>query len=444
MRSIIAIVGRPNVGKSTLFNRLARRTKAIIDDIPGVTRDRNYADVQWEDNSFTLIDTGGFDPDSKEKISQLVYEQARLAIDEADIILFLTDGREGLMPVDLDLINILRPIPKPIFYCINKIDGARQEETIVDYFRSGLDHWHPISARHSRGVRDLMDAVANVLPKDAERLPEDGDIIKIAVLGRPNVGKSSLVNQILGYDRVIVTETPGTTRDAVDTPFTFREQKYIIIDTAGIRRKSRIGFQLEKYCVVEALRVLRRCDISLIVIDAEEGVTEQDVKIAGQAYEKGKASVLVFNKWDLIKKDNATIGRYVKKIKDKMKFLDFVPIIFVSALSGQRVTKILEKANDCFTQFQKRISTSDLNRFLQQAVNKYPPPRHHGRPIKFYYLSQVDIKPPTFVFFTNFPQAIHFSYERYLANQLRETYGFEGTPLRLFFRGRDRKNKAGK
>jgi len=442
MKNIIAIIGSPNVGKSTLFNRLARKSKAIIEDIPGVTRDRNYADVQWDDNFFTLIDTGGFEPESKEQLSQLVYEQTRLAIDEADIILFLTDGRSGLTPADKDLVKMLRPISKPIFYCVNKIDGLRHEDNIVDFYRLGIDAWYPISARHGRGVTELIDAVVKALPEENELLPEDEDVIKIAVLGRPNVGKSSLVNRILGYDRVIANEIPGTTRDAIDAPFTFKGQQYIIIDTAGIRRKSRIGLQLEKYCVVEALRALRRCDISLIIIDAEEGITEQDVKIAGQAYKKGRATVLVVNKWDLIQKDNTTVGHFVKKIRDKMKFLDFAPIIFVSALSGQRVTKILEKSKDCFTQYQKRIGTGDLNRLLQQITSGYPPPRYIGKQVKFYYLSQVAVRPPTFVFFTNFPQAIHFSYERYLANQLRDAYGFEGTPLRLYFRKRGRENTA--
>ena len=435
MRNTIAIVGRPNVGKSTLFNRLSRRAKAIIDDIPGVTRDRNYTEVQWNGFSFTLIDTGGFESETDSGLSHLIQEQTRLAIEESDIIILLTDGREGLTPVDIDLISLLRPITKPIFYCINKIDGPRQEENIIDFYQLGIDNWHPISAKHSRGVGELMDAVVKSL-SEKEPSPEDEDAIKIAVLGRPNVGKSSLVNQILGYDRVLVNESPGTTRDAIDTPFKFKGQKYLIIDTAGIRRKSRIGFQLERYCVFEALQAVRRCDLSLILIDAEEGITEQDVKIAGQVYNKGKACILVVNKWDLIHKDNSTVGEYVEKIRNKMKFLDFAPIIFVSALTGQRTTKILEKINACFTQFQKRTNTGELNRFLPHAVKEHPPPLHHGRQIKFYYLTQIDIKPPTFVFFTNYPQAIHFSYKRYLTNRLREKYSFEGTPLRLIFRAR--------
>lgn len=443
MKSIIAIVGKPNVGKSTLFNRLAQKPKAIIDDIPGVTRDRNYAEVEWDGFSFTLIDTGGFEFEPDKAISRLVQEQARLAIEEADIILFLADGPEGLTPVDRDLINLLRTVSKPIFHCINKVDGPRQEGNIYDFFQLGIDRWFPISAKHSRGVGELMEEVVKVLPLEGPSSGEE-DIIKIAVLGRPNVGKSSLVNKILGYNRVIVSETPGTTRDAVDTLFKFKGQKYIIIDTAGIRRKKRIGFYLEKYCVVEALRAIDRCDVSLIIIDAQEGITEQDVKIAGQAYNKGRASVLVVNKWDLIKKENSTVGEYVERIRDNMKFLDFAPIIFVSALSGQRVTKILDKVNDCFMQYQKRIETAELNRFLPRVVHENPPPHYRRRQIKFYYLSQVNSKPPTFVFFTNYPQAIHFSYQRYLANQLRNAYGFDGTPLRLFFRGRDRKNPRDK
>jgi len=438
MRCVIAIVGRPNVGKSTLFNRLARKPKALIDDIPGVTRDRNYADIQWDDVSFTLIDTGGLGFELDKELSLPVHEQAQLAIEESDIILFLTDGREGPTPVDADLIDLLRPVSKPIFYCINKVDGPRQDENAVDFYQLGIDNWYPISAKHSRGVGDLMDAVIETLPAQTAS-PEEEDSIRIAVLGRPNVGKSSLVNRILGYDRAIVCETPGTTRDAIDTPVKYKGQKYTLIDTAGIRRKSRIGFNLEKYCVFEAFRALRRCDVSLVMIDAEAGITEQDTKIAGQVYNRGKACIVVVNKWDLIRKDNATIGEYVLDIKDKMKFLDFAPLVFVSALTGQRTAKILEKAYDCFTQFQKKTSTGDLNQFLQQAVKEHRPPLHRGRQIKFYYMTQIDIKPPTFVFFTNSPQAIHFSYERYLANRLRERYGFEGTPLRLRFRGREQK-----
>lgn len=434
MRRIIAIVGKPNVGKSTLFNRLAKKPKAIIDDMPGVTRDRNYADVEWDGHPFTLIDTGGFESEPEGTISRLVREQAQVAIDEADIILFLADGREGLTAADAELIELLRPIPKPVFYCLNKVDGPRQDRNLIDFYQFGIDAWHPISAKHNRAVADLMDEVVKTLPR--HEAPANREALKIAVLGRPNVGKSSLVNRMLGYDRVIVSEIPGTTRDAIDTPFTFRGEKYLIIDTAGIRRKSRIGYQLEKYCVIEALRAAERSDVSIVLIDAKEGVSEQDVKIAGQVYERGKSCVLVVNKWDLLHKDNSTVGTWVKDLKDKMKFLDFAPILFVSARSGQRVTKILETAAACFREAQKRIGTGELNRFLQEAVTAHPPPRHRGREVKIYYLSQVGIKPPTFVFFTNYPHAVHFSYERYLANRLRETYGFEGTPIRLFFRGR--------
>jgi GTP-binding protein len=315
------------------------------------------------------------------------------------------------------------------------MDGPRQDQNLIDFYQLGIDTWHPISAKHSRAVSDLMDEVVKTLPKH-ETPSADREALRIAVLGRPNVGKSSLVNRILGYDRVIVSEIPGTTRDAIDTPLTFRGEKYLIIDTAGIRRKSRIGYQLEKYCVVEALRAAERSDVSLVLIDAQQGVSEQDVKIAGQVSERGKACVLVVNKWDLLIKDNSTVGKWVEELKDKMKFLDFAPIVFVSARSGQRVTKILETAAACFREAQKRIGTGELNRFLHETVSAHPPPRHRGREVKLYYLSQVDIKPPTFLFFTNYPQAIHFSYERYLANRLREAYGFEGTPVRLFFRGR--------
>lgn len=436
MKNIIAIVGSPNVGKSTLFNRLARKPKAIIEDIPGVTRDRNYADVEWDSHVFTLIDTGGFEPEAKEEMSRLVFEQARVAIEEADLIIYLADGQQGLMPVDIDLVNLLRSVNKPVFYAVNKMDGPRHEGTIPDFYQLGINTWYLISAQHGRGVGDLMDAVLEALPQDEELPRQEQEAIKIAVLGRPNVGKSSLVNRILGYERVIVSDIPGTTRDAVDTPFQYQGQQYLIVDTAGIRRKSRIGYQLEKYTVVEALKALSRCDVGLIVIDAEEGITEQDVKIAGQAYNKGKACIIVVNKWDRVEKDNSTIGIYVRNIKEKLKFLDFAPLMFVSALSGQRVSGIIEKISDCFAQYQKRIETGELNRFIDQATHDVVPPHYRGRPLKFLYGTQVAVRPPTIVFFVNYPQAIHFSYERYLMNRLREAFGFEGTPLRLYFRGR--------
>jgi GTP-binding protein len=441
MKTTIAIVGRPNVGKSTLFNRLARKPKAIIDDLPGVTRDRNYAEIQWDGYSLILIDTGGFEFEPNHELSRLVQEQARLAIEEADGIIFLSDGQEGLTPVDQDLINLLRTIPKPIFHCINKIDGPRQEKNLYDFFATGIDRWFPISAKHNRGVNELMAEVVKILPREKPAVREEKPAIKIAVLGRPNVGKSSLVNRILGYNRVIVSETPGTTRDAIDSYFNFNGTDYIIIDTAGIRRKSRIGYQLEKYCVIAALKAISRCDIGLILIDAQEGVTEQDVKIAGQVYNQGKGCMVVVNKWDLIPKDTTTAIRYREAIKAKMKFLDFAPILFVSALSGQRVTKILDQVNYCFTQYQKRIETAELNQFLARLIQEHPPAHYRGKPIKFYYATQAAIKPPTFVFFTNFPTGIHFSYERYIINQLREAYGFEGTPLKIFFRGRKDSSK---
>ncbi|MBN2467766.1 MAG: ribosome biogenesis GTPase Der [Deltaproteobacteria bacterium] len=444
MKKSIAIVGRPNVGKSTLFNRLSRKNRAIIDDVPGVTRDRNYADVQWNDLLFTLIDTGGFEADSKQQMVRLVHNQALTAIEEADIILFLTDGKDSLTPVDLDLVNLLRTVAKPVFYCINKVDGPRHEDSLYDFYQTGIDRWFQISAQHSRGVDELMDAVAALLPEQTIS-PEEENLTKVAVLGRPNVGKSSLVNRILGVDRVIVDETPGTTRDAIDTPLTFNRQKYLIIDTAGIRRKSRIDESLEKYSVTASLRAISRCDVGLIILDAHQGITEQDVKIAGQVYNRGKACMLVVNKWDLVEKDNSTVGQYVTIIKTTMKFLDFAPILFVSALSGQRVPTLLEKATDCVTQFQKRVPTSDLNNTVERIMRKHPPPHFHGKEVKFYYASQVDTGPPTFAFFTNRPEAIHFSYERHVENQLREAYGFEGTPLRIFFRGKNRRaGKSGK
>ncbi|MGB4549817.1 MAG: ribosome biogenesis GTPase Der, partial [Syntrophales bacterium] len=341
MKPLIAIIGRPNVGKSTLFNRLSEGKKAITIDEPGATRDRNYAESSWEGRFFTVIDTGGFEPVSTEKILVQMREQTLLAIEEADIIIFLMDGREGLTPSDEEIAKLLRRVPKPVFYVVNKIDGPKHDALAYEFYRLGVEKLYTLSAEHGRGVDDLMMDVVEKIPP-AEEIEADEERIRIAVVGRPNVGKSSLVNKILGYERTIVNPLPGTTRDAIDTPFEYRDKKYLLIDTAGIRRKSRISMTLEKYSVIEALKTLNRCDIALILIDAEDGVTEQDARIAGLALEKGVASILVVNKWDLIEKDNATVGAHVKKLRDTLKFLSFAPIIFVSADTGQRVMRIFE------------------------------------------------------------------------------------------------------
>jgi len=438
MKPVVAIIGRTNVGKSTLFNRIAGRRKAIVDDLPGLTRDRNYAEVNWEDKDFILIDTGGFEPLSYEDLATQIREQTQLAIEEADIIIFLADGRAGLNPSDSEIVRMLQSIEKPIFYVINKIDGPKQRENLVEFYQLGVDHLFPISAKHKVGISELMGEVSanfpSVLQEDSKN-----SCMKIAIVGRPNVGKSSLINKILGNNRLLIDESPGTTRDSIDTNFTLNDQKYLLIDTAGIRRKSRVCLRFEKYCIVEALKSLDRCDIAILLIDALEGVTQQDARIASFIYEKGRSCIIVVNKWDLISKDNTTYNSYLKKIRDDLKFLDFAPAIFVSALTGKRVFDILKIAPRIYKHYRKRIQTHQLNKILNQALQYHHPPSFRNKALKFYYSTQIAEAPPHFIIFTNYPQAVHFSYQRFLINQIREHFGFEGTPIRLSFKQRKRK-----
>jgi len=435
MKPIIAIVGRPNVGKSTLFNRIARRKKAIVGDEPGITRDRNYAEAEWNGGVFLLIDTGGFEPGVNDEVALHIHQQVQLAIEEADLIIFLVDGKEGLTSTDIEIAKRLREVNKPVLHVINKIDGERQEEKMYDFYRIGVENLYSISAQHGRGVGDLLDEALNLLPPSSE-IRYNESLVKIAVLGRPNVGKSSLVNRILGNERVIVSEKPGTTRDAIDTPLKIGEKEYLLIDTAGIRRKGRISRQLEKYSVVEALKSIDRCDVAVILIDAKEGITEQDAKIAGLAHDKGRASVLVVNKWDLIEKDSYTIYKYTEDIRYNLKFIRYAPIIFVSALTGQRALKIIDLVDRVAEQYQRRVPTSELNRVFEEVILSNPPPMYRNKELKLYYITQVSIKPPAFVIFVNYPEGIHFSYERYIVNKIRENFEFDGTPVRVFFRKR--------
>lgn len=437
MRPIVAIVGRPNVGKSTLFNRLVGRRKAIVDDMPGVTRDRNYSRVDRFDAPFTLIDTGGFEPVSDDRMLQQMREQSRLAMEEADVILFVMDSRQGLTAADREVAEMLRRVDKPVFFVINKVESERQEAELGEFYALGVDGLYPISAEHNRGVDDLMDEVIATFPRTAKEEDEEG-ITRIAVVGRPNVGKSSLVNRLLGFERVVANPVPGTTRDSVDTYFTCNKKRYQLIDTAGIRRKGRISLKVEKYSAVDALRSLDRADVALIVINAEEGITEQDVRIAGYACEAGRACILVVNKWDLLKKDNSTTNKFVENLRIELKYLSYAPIVFVSALTGQRTGKILQMVDEVMEDYSKRISTSDLNRIFKEAVTSHHHPLHQAKRVKFYYATQVGTKPPNFAVFTNCPEGIQESYERYLANRFREAFGFSGTPIRFLFRGRER------
>ncbi len=437
MKPIVAIVGRPNVGKSTLFNRLVGRRKAIVDDMPGVTRDRNYAEVDQFDVPFILIDTGGFEPATDDRLLQQMREQSQLAMEEADVILFVMDGRSGLTPADTEVVEMLRRVDKPVFYLVNKVDGDRQEAGVGEFYALGVDNLFAVSAEHNRGVGDLVDAVVAALPKSPAGATDE-EITRIAVVGRPNVGKSSLVNRLLGFERVVANPVPGTTRDSIDTYFTCNRKRYKLIDTAGIRRKGKVSLKIEKYSVVDALRSIERADVVLIVLNAEEGVTEQDARIAGYAYEAGRGCIFVVNKWDTLEKDNSTIGKFVDTIRTEFKYLPFAPILFVSAKSGQRTGKIMAEVENVMAQYTKRVTTSELNRVVSAAVEAHHPPLSQGRRVKFYFATQVGTKPPTFVLFTNHPDGIHFSYERYLANKVREAFGFTGSPLRLLFRGRER------
>jgi GTP-binding protein len=433
MKLVIAIVGRPNVGKSTLFNRIVRGKKAIVWNEPGVTRDRNYADVEWDENTFTLIDTGGFEPVSKDRIFIQMREQCELAIEEANAILFVMDGKEGLIPSDKEIADILRQQKKPVFYIVNKIDGPKDEEKVFEFYGLGVEPIHSISAEHRYGVDGLMDEVIKVLPGSTEE-KWDRDAAKVAVVGRPNVGKSSLINRLLGYKRVIVDEAPGTTRDAIDTLFERDGKRYVLIDTAGIRRKSRISLRLEKYSIVEALRTIDRSDVALLLLDSREGVTDQDARIGGFIHEKGKGCILVVNKWDLVEKDSQTMGQYETEVREDLKYLSYAPILFISALTGQRIKKVLDVIDHVAEQTKKRIFTSPLNKYFGDWIEKFPPGLYKNRRVKLNYITQVSTAPPTFVIYTNFPGGIHFSYERYLLNQMRETFGFEGVPIRLYFK----------
>ncbi|MBI3399546.1 MAG: ribosome biogenesis GTPase Der [Deltaproteobacteria bacterium] len=453
MKPIVAIVGRPNVGKSTLFNCLIGRRKAIVKDEPGVTRDLNYADVIERGMVFTLIDTGGFEPtpprpmgtDFKSvprkggrgdlAILAKVREQALLAIEEADVIVFLMDARDGFLPSDRDVADILRKSGKPIIYAVTKVDTSKQEQGLSDFFSLGMENLFPLSAEQGRGVDELLDKIISLIPKTPLK-EEKEERIKLAVVGRPNVGKSSLVNRFLGYERVVVSDIPGTTRDAIDTPFNYNKRNYLLIDTAGIRKKARIGMTLEQYSVISAVKSIERCDIALLIIDAAAGITEQDEKIAGLIYERGKGCIIVVNKWDLPKKETNTAKEYAERIKWKVKFLQFAPIIFVSALTGQRVFKILEFVEEVLTQLSKRIPTAQLNKFFNTFNKHHQPPLYKGKPLKVYYITQTDIKPPTFVGFANYPEGIHFSYERFLINQMREVFGLDKVTIRFYFRKR--------
>jgi GTP-binding protein len=439
MKPIVAIMGRPNVGKSTLFNRFTRTQDALVDDVPHVTRDRHYGHASWNEVEFMVVDTGGFADD--DEFSKEIRFQIFQAIEEADALLLVLDGKAGLSPYDRELLDLLRGSHKPVFYVVNKIDGPREESRLTDFYRLGVEPLYPVSGEHRYGVGDLLDDLVKALPRPPADAGESGagEMIGLAVVGRPNVGKSSLINRIVGQQRLLVSPTPGTTRDSIDTVHRCGESSYLMIDTAGIRRKGKVSRKLEKFSVIKALRSLERCDVALIVLDAGEGVTDQDITVAGYAFERGCGCVMVLNKWDLVERSGTAQRTLLEQLQQQAKFLSFAPVLTVSALSGRRVSKIFGAVDTVYAQYCRRIATGELNRLLEGALAKNPPPLHRGRPIKFYYSTQVSSKPPTVVCFVNHPAAVHFSYKRYLLNQLREQAGLDQIPVRLFFRERQRR-----
>lgn len=438
-KPIVAILGRPNVGKSTLFNRLTGGRAAIVEDTPGVTRDRLYRDAEWLGKTFTLIDTGGIEFSSgNESMSGLIRKQAEIAMREADVILFLVDSRAGLLPQDEQIAQQLRKTSKPVILVVNKVEQYKDNAELYDFYRLGLEDLVCISAEHGMNTGDLLDLIVSKFTTTAEEDYEP-DVIKIAVVGRPNVGKSSLVNALLGQERVIVSNVPGTTRDAIDVPFEKEGQRYVLIDTAGMRRRGNIEEATERYSVIRALRAVDRSDVALMVIDGLEGVTEQDKRIAGYVHEAGKGVIIIVNKWDIVEKDDKTMKKFDEEIRRELGFMQYAPTLYVSALTKQRVVKITDIVNFVAEQQSQRISTSVLNEIVSEAVQLTPPPSDKGKRLKILYVTQAGIKPPHFIFFVNEPELLHFSYQRYLENKLRENFGFEGTPLKITVRKREEK-----
>ena len=431
----MAIVGRPNVGKSTLFNALAGERISIVKETPGVTRDRIYADVEWLGRRFTMIDTGGIEPESSDVILSQMREQAQIAIETADVIVFMTDVRWGLADADGKVADMLRRSKKPVILAVNKVDSKKYEMDVYEFYNLGMGEPVPISAAGKLGIGELLDRVAGELPEDLQE-EDDTDIPHVAIVGKPNVGKSSIINKILGEDRVIVSDIAGTTRDAVDTAVSWEGREYVFIDTAGLRRKSKVKEDLERYSVIRAVAAVQRSDVVLVVIDAEEGVTEQDAKIAGIAHEKGKGIVVVVNKWDLVEKNDKTIYRYTERIREVLSFMPYARLLFVSAKTGQRLPRLFQIIDGVIENRALRIQTGVLNEILTEAVALQQPPSDKGKRLKIYYMTQVSVKPPTFVIFVNSKKLMHFSYTRYLENRIREAFGFEGTSLRFIIRER--------
>ncbi|MCP1101541.1 GTP-binding protein [Aequitasia blattaphilus] len=440
-KPIVAIVGRPNVGKSTLFNLLAGDKISIVKDTPGVTRDRIYAEVNWLDKDFTLIDTGGIEPDSQDIILSQMREQAQIAIDTADVILFITDVRQGLVDSDAKVADLLRRSRKPVLLVVNKVDNFNKFlPDVYEFYNLGIGEPIPISAASRLGIGDMLDEVVKHFPSNAKEEEED-DRPRIAIVGKPNVGKSSIINKLLGEERVIVSDIAGTTRDAIDTQIRHNKKDYVFIDTAGLRRKSKIKEELERYSIIRTVTAVERADIVLIVIDAIEGITEQDAKIAGIAHERGKGIVIVVNKWDAIEKNNKTTKEYEHEVRRVLSYMPYAQIMYVSALTGQRLPKLFDMIDVVIENQTLRIATGVLNEIMMEAVAMQQPPSDKGKRLRLYYITQVGIKPPTFVIFVNDKELMHFSYQRYLENKIREAFGFKGTSLKFFIRERKEKEK---
>ncbi len=440
MTSIIAIVGRPNVGKSTFFNRLSRSRDSLVDDQPGVTRDRIYATVTWEGKSFILVDTGGFDEQDQGPFSNQIRGQVIKALEEADQIIFMMDGIKGLLPADEEVAAILRRHDKKIYPVINKIDGPEKDDLLHDFYRLGVDTLYPVSSAHGYGLKDLMSDIAETIPDEAEQA-ENSSQIRVTVLGRPNAGKSSLINKILGLDRLLVSELPGTTRDSIDIKLTRNNREYLFIDTAGIRRKSKVSDKIDKFSMIRAIRCIERCHIAVIMIDADAGVSEQDARICGYALDRMRGVILAVNKWDLLKKDAQRVKQLNLDMERQLNFISYAPRINISALTGERVNRIFDKIDLVFEQFNTRVNTGAVNRLIGEMIFKRPPPLVGRTRLKFYYATQTGNRPPTFVVFVNRPKAVHFSYERFIVNQIRENFGLDNIPIRVVFRERKRNQK---
>lgn len=434
-KPIVAIVGRPNVGKSTLFNKLAGKRIAIVEDTPGVTRDRIYAQAEWLNHNFTIIDTGGIEPESEDIIVAQMRRQAEMAIEMADVIMFIVDGKEGLTPADNEVALMLRKSKKPVVLVVNKIDRIEEEDNMYEFYNLGIGDPTTISASQALGLGDMLDKVVENFPGGYENEEED-EYIRIAFVGKPNVGKSSLINKILGEERNIVSNIPGTTRDAIDSYLERDEDKFILIDTAGLRRRSKVKEQIERYSTVRTYAAIDRSDVCILLIDAEEGISEQDKKIIGYAHELNKALMVVVNKWDLIEKETNTMNKFKKELQGELSFMTYAPYIFISAKTGQRAGKVLDLAKECYTNYNKRIKTGVLNDVINKAIMMKEPPIVAMNRLKIFYATQVVTKPPTFVFFVNDPKTLHFSYQRYLENQIRQSFDFTGTGIKMEFRER--------